>query len=302
MAWLLGTIPSQAELAERFRQRVQQGRLIVPGAHDPLAALLARKAGFEALYLSGAAFSASMGMPDLGLLTLNEVVARARAIVRATGLPLLVDADTGFGEVLNVVRLGRELVEAGVAAVQLEDQEMPKRCGHLSGKRLVPPEVMAQKVHALRRHFPSLVIVARTDAHASEGIDGVLRRARLYVEAGADIIFPEALTSPEEFRAVRAALSVPLLANLTEFGKTPLMSAEEVFGIGYEIALFPVSALRVAAKAMEEFYAHLAQFGSSREYVARMQTRAELYELIGYFAYEEFDRAVARYPLGEPGG
>ncbi|GBD07351.1 2,3-dimethylmalate lyase [bacterium HR21] len=294
MGWLLQSFPTQAELAERFRQRVHQGRLILVGAHDPLAGLLARKAGFDALYLSGAAFSASMGLPDVGVLTLEEVVARARALVRATGLPVLVDADTGFGELFNVVRLGRELVEAGVAAVQLEDQEMPKRCGHLSGKRLVPPAVMVQKVRALKQCFPSLVLVARTDARESEGVDGVIARARLYVEAGADIIFPEALQSREEFQQVRHALPVPLLANLTEFGKTPPLSADDLFTLGYEIVLFPVSALRVAAKAMEEFYAHLRQQGSTREYLGRMQTRAELYELIGYAAYEEFDHLLAR--------
>jgi methylisocitrate lyase len=294
MGWLLQPFPRQAELAERFRQRVHQGRLILVGTHDPLAGLLARKAGFDALYLSGAAFSASMGLPDVGVLTLEEVVARARALVRATGLPVLVDADTGFGELFNVVRLGRELVEAGVAAVQLEDQEMPKRCGHLSGKRLVPPAVMVQKVRALKQCFPSLVLVARTDARESEGVDGVIARARLYVEAGADIIFPEALQSWEEFHQVRQALPVPLLANLTEFGKTPPLSADDLFALGYEIVLFPVSALRVAAKAMEEFYAHLRQRGSTGEYLGRMQTRAELYELIGYAAYEEFDRLLAR--------
>ncbi|MCS6965814.1 MAG: methylisocitrate lyase [Candidatus Kapabacteria bacterium] len=294
MAWLLTEVLPQVQLAERFRQRVQQGRLLIPGAHDPLAGLLARAAGFEALYLSGAALSASMGMPDLGLLTLDEIVGRAQALVRATGLPLLVDADTGFGEVLNVVRLGRHLVEAGVVAVQLEDQEMPKRCGHLSGKRLVPPEVMARKVRALKHLFPTLVIVARTDAHAIEGMEGVLRRAQIYVDAGADIIFPEALQSLEEFRMVRKALPVPLLANLTEFGKTPSLGAEDVFAIGYEIALFPVSSLRVAAKAMQEFYSHLYQHGSSREYLSRMQTRAELYGLIEYSVYEDFDNRLAK--------
>lgn len=292
MAWLLGGVVRQEELSERLRQRLRQGRLIIPGAHDPLAGLLARKAGFEVLYLSGAAFSASMGMPDLGLLTLEEVVGRAQALVRVTGLPVIVDADTGFGEVLNVVRLGRLLVEAGVAGVQIEDQEMPKRCGHLAGKRVVPPEVLAQKIAALKRLFPSLVVVARTDAHASEGIEGVLQRARLYQEAGADVLFPEALQSLEEFRLVRSQTTLPLLANLTEFGKTPPLSAEELFALGYESVLFPVSALRVAAKAMEHFYVHLARTGSSREYLPQMQTRAELYELIDYAAYEAFDRQL----------
>lgn len=293
-AWLLGERIPQEVLAERFRERVRAGHLILPGAHDPIAGLLARQAGFEALYLSGAAFSASMGLPDLGLLTMDEVVARAQAIVRATALPLLVDVDTGFGETLNVIRLGRHLIEAGIAALQLEDQEMPKKCGHLQGKRLIPAEAMAEKVHALRRYFPSLVIVARTDAQAVEGLEGVIRRARLYIDAGADIIFPEALTTVEEFAQVRAALPVPLLANLTEFGKSPVLSAEELFHLGYEIVLFPVSALRIAAKAMEQFYLHLRAQGETRSLLPQMQTRKELYALIGYEAYEAADRELAK--------
>ncbi|MDW8137320.1 MAG: methylisocitrate lyase [Bacteroidota bacterium] len=302
MAWLLASMPSQEELAERFLELVRRGGLLLPGAHDPMAGLLARRAGFEALYLSGAAFSASMGLPDVGLLTLDELVARARAIVRATGLPLVVDGDTGYGESFNAVRLGRELVEARVAAVQLEDQEMPKRCGHLEGKRLVPAEVMAQKVHGLKRLFPTLVLIARTDAYALEGLEGTIARARLYVEAGADVVFPEALPTLEDFRAVRQALEVPLLANLTEFGKTPLLRAEELFAIGYEVVLFPVSALRVAAKAMEAFYRHLRQTGASREFLDQMQTRAELYELIDYAAYEAFDQALSQWQAPEHQG
>jgi len=292
-AWLLREVPAQAVLASQFMERVRRGRLVLPGAHDPIAGLLAKKAGFEALYLSGAAFSASMGLPDLGLLTMDEVVARAQAIVRATALPLLVDVDTGFGETLNVLRLGRHLVEAGVAALQLEDQEMPKKCGHLSGKRLIPPEAMVEKIRALKRFFPTLVIVARTDAQAIEGIEGVIHRARLYIEAGADIVFPEALTTIEEFRQVRAALSVPLLANMTEFGKSPALSAHEVFQMGYEIALFPVSALRIAAKAMENFYAHLQTAGETQSYLPQMQTRKELYELIHYEDYDVIARELS---------
>ncbi|MCS7152352.1 MAG: methylisocitrate lyase [Bacteroidia bacterium] len=293
-AWLLQSFSSQERLAEAFRERIRRGRLILPGAHDPLAALLAKAAGFEALYLSGAAFSASLGLPDLGLLTLDEIVERSRAIVRATDLPLLVDVDTGLGEALNAIRLARHLVEARAAAIQLEDQEMPKKCGHLSGKRLISPEAMAEKIHAVRRFYPSLVIVARTDAQAIEGIEGVIRRARLYIEAGADVIFPEALTTVEEFQAVRAALTAPLLANLTEFGKSPLLTAEKVFQLGYEIALFPVSALRIAAKAMQQFYSHLHSRGETQSLLSQMQTRSDLYELLGYHAYEEADAELAR--------
>ncbi len=293
MAWLFERVREQAQLAERFAELVRRGRLIIPGAHDPLAALLAKRAGFPALYLSGAALSASYGLPDLGVLTLEEVARRAGRIVSATDLPLLVDIDTGFGEALNVVRTARELCHVGVAAVQIEDQEMPKRCGHLGGKRLISSEAMVQKIRALKRACPTLFVVARTDARALEGIEGVIERARLYREAGADAIFPEALESLEEFQRVRAALCGPALANLTEFGKTPALTARELFELGYEMVLFPVSALRVAAKALDEFYTHLAQHGSTREFLDRMQTRAELYELIGYADYEEFDRAIS---------
>ncbi|MCX8113235.1 MAG: methylisocitrate lyase [Bacteroidia bacterium] len=292
-AWLLRTPPSQEAIAEVFRKRVQTGRLILPGAHDPIAALLAKAAGFEALYLSGAAFSASLALPDLGLLTMDEVVERAQAIVRATDLPLVVDIDTGFGEALNVLRLSRHLVEARVAAIQLEDQEMPKRCGHLAGKRLIPAEQMAEKIRAVRRFAPSLVVIARTDAHAIEGIEGVIRRARLYIEAGAEIIFPEALTALEEFQEVRSALGVPLLANLTEFGKTPPLAAADLFRLGYEIVLFPVSALRIAAKAMLEAYTHLSLHGETQTLLPKMQTRKDLYDLIGYEAYEAVDKELS---------
>lgn len=294
MAWMVEPVPSQAELAERWKKLVTQGRLIIPGAHDPLAGLLAKRAGFSVLYLSGAALSASYGLPDLGVLTLDEVVRRAERIVHATGLPVLVDIDTGFGEVLNVVRAARSLVGAGVAAVQLEDQEMPKRCGHLAGKRLVPPEALEQKIRAIKRVCPTLSVVARTDARALEGLDGVIARAQRYLHAGADAIFPEALESLEEFRQVRERVAAPLLANLTEFGKTPPLTASELFEIGYEMVLFPVSGLRVAARALERFYAHLSEHGSTREFLEQMQTRAELYELIQYSAYEAFDTSISR--------
>lgn len=290
---IFARVPSYEELAERFAHVVRHGRVILPGAHDPLAALLAKGAGFSAVYLSGAALSASLGLPDLGLLTLDEVVARAARIVQATQLPLVVDIDTGFGEVLNVVRAAQELTRAGVAAVQIEDQEMPKRCGHLAGKRLVPPEVMVQKIRAIKRVFPKLFVMARTDARESEGLAGVIARSQLYRQAGADAIFPEALEGLDEFRRVREAVAVPLVANLTEFGRTPPLSASDLFSIGYEMVLFPVSALRVAAKALEEFYVHLAQEGSSQAFLARMQTRSQLYALIEYGRYEEFDRAVS---------
>ncbi len=270
------------------------GIVRMPGAHDPLAALLARRAGFEALYLSGAAVSASLALPDLGVLTLSELTFFARAICRASGLPLVVDGDTGYGEALNVVRLVRELEDAGAAAVQLEDQVLPKKCGHLSDKRLVSAEEMARKVAAGVRAARHLRIIARTDAAASEGVEGAIARARLYLEAGAHAIFPEALTSAEDFRAFAAAVRCPLLANMTEFGKTPLLSADELARLGYTMVIWPVTSLRIAARAMDECYRELARAGTQASMVDRMQPRAELYDVIGYHDYEALDATIAK--------
>jgi methylisocitrate lyase len=279
------------------------GILGLPGAHDPLTALLAQRAGFRALYVSGAAVSASLALPDLGILTLDELSRVTRAIVRASGLPTVVDGDTGYGEVLNVVRLVRDLEEAGAAAVQLEDQVLPKKCGHLSDKRLVAPEEMARKVAAAARVANHLRIVARTDAVELEGLDRAIARARLYREAGAHAIFPEALRTKEELRAFAEAVPGPLLANMTEFGRTPLLSAAELESLGYKMVIWPVSALRVGARAIEAFYADLARVGTQTAWLDRMQTRRELYELIGYHDYEALDETIARSVLpDEPPG
>jgi methylisocitrate lyase len=273
------------------------GIVRMPGAHDPLAALLAKRAGFDALYLSGAAVTASLALPDLGILTLDELTFFTRAICRAVDLPLLVDGDTGYGEALNVMRLVRELEDAGAAAVQLEDQELPKKCGHLSDKRLVGAEDMARKVAAAARAARSLKIVARTDAVASEGLDSAISRARLYVEAGAHAIFPEALTSAADLGAFAAAVRVPLLANMTEFGKTPLLPADELARLGYKMVIWPATALRVAARAMEECYAALAATGTQTALLERMQSRRELYDVIGYHEYEALDTSIAKSVL-----
>ena len=270
------------------------GIVRLPGAHDPLAALLAKRAGFEALYLSGAAVTASLALPDLGVLTLEELTFFTRAICRAVDLPLLVDGDTGYGEALNAMRLVRELEDAGAAAVQLEDQELPKKCGHLSDKRLVAPEDMARKVAAAARASRSLWIVARTDAVASEGLDAAIARAKRYVAAGAHAIFPEALTSADDFRKFADAVRVPLLANMTEFGKTPLLTADELARLGYKMVIWPVTSLRMAARAMEECYGVIAATGTQASLVERMQSRRELYETIGYHDYEALDASIAK--------
>jgi methylisocitrate lyase len=283
--------PAGDRLAELW---AKPGIVRMPGAHDPLAALLARRAGFEALYLSGAAVSASLALPDLGVLTLDELTFFARAICRAAGLPLVVDGDTGYGEALNVMRLVRELEDAGAAAVQLEDQVLPKKCGHLSDKRLASPEDMARKIAAAIRAARHLRIIARTDARASEGLEGAIARARLYLDAGAHAIFPEALTTEEDFRAFAAAVRCPLLANMTEFGRSPLLSADVLAALGYRMVIWPVTTLRLAARAMEDGYAELARRGTQAALLDRMQSRRELYDVIRYEDYEALDATIAR--------
>ena len=295
MTYLLAeNIPSQPA-GQRFRELLARpGILQMPGAYNGLSGLQAKAAGFEALYLSGAAMSAQMGLPDLGMLTIDDVCFYVRQIARVTGLPMLVDGDTGFGEALNVMHMVRAFEEAGAAAVQIEDQLLPKKCGHLSDKKLAPAADMAAKVAAARRARRDLVIVARTDALEREGLDGAIARAKLYVEAGADAIFPEALTDAEAFARFSAEVPVPLLANMTEFGKTPMMTAAQFEALGYKMVIWPVSALRMAAKAHDDLYATIRAEGWAKPLVERMQTRAELYATIGYHEYEDLDSSIAR--------
>jgi methylisocitrate lyase len=259
-----------------------------------LTALLAARAGAAAGYLSGAALSASMGLPDIGLLGLEDVARTARQIARVADLPLIVDADTGFGSALNVMRTVRELEDAGAAAVQIEDQVDPKRCGHLDGKQVTSSAQMAEKVAAAREARRDLVVVARTDARATHGFDEAVARGVAYLEAGADVIFPEALETPDEFRDFAAAVRAPLLANMTEFGRSPALSTRELGALGYRLVIFPVSAARVAAFHVGAFYADLVEGGSAQPWLDRMQTRAELYELIDYDGYARLDAGAAR--------
>jgi len=244
-----------------------------------------------------------MGLPDLGIITVDEVCFFIRQIVRASGLPLLVDADTGYGEALNVMHAVRVFEEAGAGALHLEDQFLPKKCGHLNDKRLVDAHDMAAKVAAAARARRDLVIIARTDAAASEGLDSAVARAKLYMEAGADAIFPEALNTAEMFRAFAERMpGVPLLANMTEFGKTPFFTAAEFEAMGYAMVIWPVSALRVANKAQAELYAAIARDGGTHKVVDRMQTRAELYATIGLHEYEALDASIVQtiIPQGMP--
>lgn len=294
MPYLLGSDIPAKPAGERFRALVAAGGIVrMPGAHNGMAALQAKAAGFKALYLSGAAMTASMGLPDLGIITVDEVAFFIRQIVRASGLPVLVDGDTGYGEALNVMHMVRVFEDAGAGAVQIEDQLLPKKCGHLNDKKLAEANDMAAKVAAARRARRHLYIIARTDAAASEGIDGAVARAKLYLEAGADAIFPEALTSAEMFREfARRMPGVKLLANMTEFGRTPFFTASEFEEMGYRMVIWPVSSLRVANKAQEKLYAALARDGGTHAMIDDMQTRAELYEAIGLADYEALDASI----------
>jgi methylisocitrate lyase len=274
----------------------RDGTLAVAGCHDGISALLAKQAGFEALYLSGAALSASMALPDLGLMTMEEFVRAARTVVRATDLPLVVDCDTGFGEALNVMRAVKEMEAVGVACMQIEDQDSPKKCGHLNDKRLIGADDMCRKIAAAKRASGSMLICARTDA-VMISIEEAITRARRYVEAGADVIFVEAMTSSDQIGAVRAAINVPLLGNMTEFGRTPQIPLAQWSAHGVDMVIYPVSALRIAARAMESFYAGLMDEGTAQSFLPSMMTRAQLYEAIDYFGYEELDASVARTVL-----
>lgn len=294
--------PEGRPAGERFCDLLDRpGILRLPGAHNGMAALQARAAGFDALYLSGAAMSASMGLPDLGVLTIEDVAFFLRQIARAADLPVLVDGDTGYGEALNVMHMVRVFEDAGAGAVHLEDQILPKKCGHLNDKKLATPADMAAKVAAAVRARRHLVVIARTDAAASEGIEGAVARAKLYLHAGADAIFPEALTSIDMFREVRARLpGVKLLANMTEFGRSPEMTADDLQDLGYDMVIWPVSSLRVANKAQEQLYSTLARDGSTTDLRAQMQTRAELYDLIRLNEFEALDRTLVQSILPLP--
>jgi methylisocitrate lyase len=294
MPYVIADDLPDAPAGQRFRALLERPQILrMPGAHLGIAALLAKKAGFEALYMSGAAMTATMGIPDLGMITVDDVAWHIRQVSRACGLPVLVDGDTGYGEALNVMHMVRAFEEAGAGAVHLEDQLLPKKCGHLNDKKLADARDMAAKVAAARRARRHLYLIARTDAAASEGMDGAVARAKLYLEAGADAIFPEALTTREMFEEfARRMPGVKLLANMTEFGRTPFFTAEEFEAMGYSMVIWPVSHLRVAAKSMEELYAAIRQDGGTHNMVDRMQTRAELYQTIDYHAYESLDATL----------
>ncbi len=278
---------------QTLRDAVADSTIQIPGAYNPLVARLVERSGFDAVYLSGAAFSASqLALPDIGLFTLTELVAQTRLITGSIEIPLIVDADTGFGEPINVERTVRELESAGAAAIQIEDQQLPKRCGHLSGKTLVDVDEMCAKIRAATaaRRDAGLVIIARTDARGVTSFDDALVRARAYLDAGADWIFPEALADAGEFENFSREIDAPLLANMTEFGKSPLLSLDTLADFGYAGVLYPVTTLRVAMKAVEVALALLADEGTQHELLDVMQSRQELYDLLDYRGYEQRDQ------------
>lgn len=269
----------------RLRAAIADHTVVMPGAFNALSARAIERAGFEAIYLSGGALANSMlGVPDVGLTTLSEATYHATRCAASTSIPIISDADTGFGGSDNAARTVEEFERAGLSGLHLEDQEFPKRCGHLSGKTLVPMDEFCEKVSAAARarHDPDFLIIARTDARGVTSYDDAVARAIAYVAAGADMIFPEALQSVEEFARFAQDVKVPLLANMTEFGRTPYLSADEFADMGYRIVIFPVTMQRIAMKAVVDALAHLKTHGTQRELLRRMQTRQELYDLLGY--------------------
>ena len=289
-----------AEKRANFRAALDSGKLqLVPGAFNPLSAKLIQNRGFDGVYISGAVIAADLGLPDIGLTTLTEVANRAKQISRMTDLPSLVDADTGFGEPMNVARTIQELEDAGVAGLHIEDQVNPKRCGHLDGKAVVDAATATKRIRAAvdARRDENLLIMARTDIRAIDGLAAAIDRVKALVDAGADAIFPEAMVDLSEFDAIRAAVDVPILANMTEFGKSELFTTDQLAGVGINLVIYPVSLLRLAMGAAERGLDTIRREGSLTSEMPNMQTRARLYELLDYEAYNAFDTSVFNFTL-----
>lgn len=300
MSGLFSSTLSPTQRRRALREGLGSGTIQrMPGAFSPLVARAIAAAGFEGVYVSGAVLAADLALPDIGLTTLSEVAGRARQIARSTDLPVLVDADTGFGEPMSAARTVSELEDAGVAGCHLEDQVNPKRCGHLDGKEVVPTSLMLRRITAAvnERRDDQFVICARTDAAGVEGIDAAIQRARAYADAGADMIFTEALHTPADFEKFRAAVDVPLLANMTEFGKTELLSADQLQELGYNAMIFPVTTLRIAMGQVERALQDIALTGTQTGWLDRMQHRSRLYELLRYSEYNAFDQEVFTYSV-----
>lgn len=278
-----------------FRKRLRSGKLQrFPGAFSPLVSMMIEEAGFDGVYISGATLANDLGLPDIGLTTLTEVAQRGRAIAKVTNLPAIIDLDTGFGEPMNAARAVQEVEERGLCGCHLEDQIQPKRCGHLGRKTLVDRATMIQRIKAAvaGRRDSDFAIIARTDARAVEGIDRAIQRARAYLDAGADMIFPEALENEAEFAKFRKAVKAPLLVNMTEFGRSPLLNIKQLENLGYDLVIYPVTGFRLAMKAVEDGLIALRDEGTQSPLLARMQTRQRLYEILRYEAYNRFDQSL----------
>ena len=266
--------------------------VLTPGVFSPLIAMMAEKKGFKSMYFSGAAFSAMKGIPDIGIFTFQELFDAVIEITKMSNLPLIVDVDTGFGEVINVTRTVSDLESIGVAAIQIEDQLFPKRCGHLEGKEIIASNEFAKKIYAAKSVSKDMLVIARTDAKAVEGIDSAIERAKLYKDAGADIIFPEALETEEEFKFFAESVNGEMLANMTEFGKTPYYPAEKFADMGYKIIIYPVSSLRIALNAISDLFDEIMKTGTQVKFVEDMLTRKDLYNLINYDSYVKMDESL----------
>ncbi len=290
-----------AEKRKQFRDNLKTGKLMVfPGAFSPLTAMLIEKKKFDGVYISGSVLSNDLGYPDVGLTTQSEVAYRGRQIARSTTLPSLIDIDTGFGEPMNVTRTIQEMIEMGISAVHIEDQMNPKRCGHLDNKSLVSQDDMLKKLKAAekgKKLDPNFLIMARTDARASEGLEAAINRAKAYIDAGAEAIFPEALQDEKDFEAFRNAVKVPLLANMTEFGKSKLLTQKQLTNLGFNIVIYPVTTLRLAMKAVDVGLDRIIKDGTQEGIVPDMQTRKELYELTRYEEYNEFDQSIYNFKI-----
>jgi len=296
---LEGTV-SPAEKRRRFRERLAVGDLLCfPGAFNPLSARLIERKGFDGVYISGAVLSADLGLPDIGLTTLTEVAGRGAQIARMTDLPTLIDADTGFGEPMNVARTVQVLEDAGISGCHIEDQVNPKRCGHLDGKSVVDAGTAVKRIRAAvdARRDENFLIMARTDIRAVGGLDAAIERAKQLVDAGADAIFPEAMADLSEFAAMRRAVEVPLLANMTEFGKSELFTVDQLRDVGMSLVIWPVSLLRMAMGAAERALDTLLADGRLTSRLGEMQHRAELYDLLDYEGYNQFDTSVFDFEI-----
>lgn len=295
---MLGATATPAERRVKFRELLAGDQIVqFPGAINPINAQIIEQTGFEGVYISGGAFSAAMGLPDIGLTTLTEVADHGRNIARVTNLPTFIDADTGWGEAMNVARTIQEFEDAGISGMHLEDQVNPKRCGHLDGKEVVTTAEMSKRIAAAvkGRRDESFVISARTDSRAGEGLDAAIDRAKAYADAGADLIFPEAMRNLGEFEKFASSVDVPILANMTEFGKSELFTTEQLANVGVKVVIYPVTTLRLAMGAIKSGLQTIRDQGTQVDLLEGMQTRADLYDTIDYAAYNDFDAAVFNF-------